>query len=74
MPILGHADVGPVAIRCSLEPIFSRGRCSTCDNEIMDYCASIGVEAVMTSSRHERASDRIQERSYYLERLQTKEI
>jgi 3-deoxy-manno-octulosonate cytidylyltransferase (CMP-KDO synthetase) len=56
MPMLGH-----VALRCRLEPIFSRVIVATCDQEVVDYCRSIDVESVMTSDKHERASDRVQE-------------
>ena len=61
IPILGMPMLGHVALRCKLEPIFSRVVVATCDNEIVEYCKSIDVESVMTSSKHERASDRIQE-------------
>ena len=54
--MLGHG-----ALRCKLEPGFDRVCVATCDREIADYCASIGIEAVMTSDRHERATDRVQE-------------
>lgn len=40
---------------------------ATCDKEIYDYIESIGGEAVMTSSRHERASDRAAEAMLELE-------
>lgn len=60
-PILGMPMLGHVALRCKLEPIFSRVVVATCDQEVMTYCKNIDIEAVMTSDRHERASDRIQE-------------
>ena len=60
-PILGMPMLGHVALRCKLEPIFSRVVVATCDQAIMDYCRSIDVESVMTSDKHERASDRVQE-------------
>ena len=34
---------------------------ATCDQEIMDAVASFGGQALMTSPRHERASDRVAE-------------
>ena len=40
---------------------------ATCDKEIYDYIESIGGQAVMTSSRHERASDRAAEAMLELE-------
>lgn len=63
MPMLGH-----VAKRCTLEPIFDLVIVATCDQEISDYCKSIGIEAVMTSDKHERASDRVQEAVEKVER------
>lgn len=60
-PILGMPMLGHVAKRCNLEPIFNRVVVATCDREIMDYCRTIGIEAIMTSGGHERASDRVQE-------------
>lgn len=67
-PILGMPMLGHVALRCKLEPIFSRVVVATCDQDLMDYCKSIDVEAVMTSDRHERASDRVQEAVAALEK------
>lgn len=60
-PILGMPMLGHVALRCKIEPIFSRVVVATCDKEVVDYCKSIDVESVMTSDKHERASDRVQE-------------
>ena len=34
---------------------------ATCDQEIVDFSNSIGVKSIITSSKHERASDRTQE-------------
>ena len=41
---------------------------ATCDNEIADHIESIGGSAVMTSSQHERASDRCAEALDILEK------
>jgi 3-deoxy-manno-octulosonate cytidylyltransferase (CMP-KDO synthetase) len=60
-PILGMPMLGHVALRCKLEPVFNRVVVATCDQIVLEYCKSIDVEAVMTSDRHERASDRVQE-------------
>lgn len=62
--------LGHVALRCKLEPVFDRVCVATCDREIADYCASIDVEAVMTSDRHERATDRVQEAVQNIERVE----
>jgi 3-deoxy-manno-octulosonate cytidylyltransferase (CMP-KDO synthetase) len=68
--ILGLPLIGHVALRCKLEPIFDRVIVATCDEEIFEYCNAIGVEAVMTSDKHERASDRVQEAVVYIETLE----
>lgn len=67
-PILGMPMIGHVAARCRLENVFSQVVVATCDKEIVDYCKSIDIEAVMTSDRHERASDRVQEAVVTLEK------
>ena len=41
---------------------------ATCDNEIKEYVDSIGGKAVMTSDKHERASDRAAEALLKIER------
>jgi 3-deoxy-manno-octulosonate cytidylyltransferase (CMP-KDO synthetase) len=66
--ILGIPMLGHVALRCKLEPIFDDVIVATCDEEIMRYCESIGVTSLMTSDKHERASDRIQEATEIFER------
>ncbi|APJ04576.1 3-deoxy-manno-octulosonate cytidylyltransferase [Silvanigrella aquatica] len=73
-PILGIPMLGHVALRCKLEPLFDLVAVATCDQEIFEYCASIGVKAVMTSNRHERASDRIQEALIFLEKKLTEKV
>jgi len=40
---------------------------ATCDKQILDFIHSIGGEAIMTSEKHERASDRCAEALAYLE-------
>ena len=41
---------------------------ATCDDEIFDYISSIGGKAIMTSKKHERASDRTAEALYKIEK------
>ena len=41
---------------------------ATCDSEIFDYICSIGGKAVMTSIKHERASDRAAEAMLKIEK------
>ena len=40
---------------------------ATCDKQILDFIHSIGGEAIMTSEKHERSSDRCAEVLAYLE-------
>lgn len=42
---------------------------ATCDEEIKDFCDKNSIRCVMTSDKHERASDRTQEAVEYLERI-----
>ncbi len=60
-PILGMPMVGHCALRTAMSPRVSSTHIATCDGEIADYARSIGIDAVMTSERHERASDRVAE-------------
>jgi 3-deoxy-manno-octulosonate cytidylyltransferase (CMP-KDO synthetase) len=61
-PMIGH--VYENVIDCDL---LLKTAVATCDKEIADYILSIGGEAVMTSSKHERASDRCAEALAFLE-------
>lgn len=55
-PMIGHVYDGVKG--CSL---VNKTVVATCDQEIFDYIESIGGESVMTSSSHDRASDRCAE-------------
>jgi 3-deoxy-manno-octulosonate cytidylyltransferase (CMP-KDO synthetase) len=68
--ILGIPMIGHVIKRATMEKIFDKVVVATCDKEIAAYAESIGMEAVMTSSSHERASDRVCEA---LQTLETKD-
>lgn len=59
--ILNKPMIGHVYERVSKSPILTSTVVATCDKEIYDYIESIGGRAVMTSSKHERASDRCAE-------------
>ena len=61
-PMIGH--VYENVIKCDL---LIKTVVATCDKEIADYILSIGGQAVMTSDKHERASDRCAEALAYLE-------
>lgn len=67
-PILGKPMIGHVYERVSLSPFLSLTAVATCDKEILDYVESIGGVAVMTSDKHERASDRCAEALEKLEK------
>jgi 3-deoxy-manno-octulosonate cytidylyltransferase (CMP-KDO synthetase) len=59
--ICGTPMVGHVYLRAAMAKNLSGTYVATCDQEIYDYVTSIGGKAVMTSDRHERASDRTAE-------------
>ena len=59
--ILGMPMVGHCYFRTRLCPELSGTYVATCDQEIYEYVQSIGGQAVMTSEKHERASDRAAE-------------
>ena len=66
-PILGKPMIGHVHDRVIQSPLLTLTAVATCDQEIVDYVESIGGVAVMTSSQHERASDRCAEALIILE-------
>ena len=59
--ILGKPMIRHVFERVSKSAQLTATAVATCDKEIFDYIKSIGGTAVMTSDRHERASDRCAE-------------
>jgi len=59
--ILGKPMIGHVYERVSQSKLLHLTVVATCDKEIYDYIVSIGGKAVMTSNKHERASDRCAE-------------
>lgn len=60
-PILGIPMIGHCYFRTCMVPGLAATYVATCDQEIVDYVHSIGGKAVMTSSSHNRASDRTAE-------------
>ena len=62
-PMIGH--VYERVVKCNL---LTKVAVATCDNEIAEYINSIGGHVVMTSDKHERASDRCSEALVYLEK------
>ena len=63
IPMLGH-----VFFRCKMSKTLNQIYVATCDQEIADYCSSIGAEYVMTSDQHERATERIAEATDKIEK------
>ncbi len=61
LPILGLPLLLHVVERCRLYREFAEVAVATCDVEIKDLARKHGVTAVMTSDRHERATDRVAE-------------
>jgi len=66
--ILGKPMIGHVYEKVSKCDLLIKTVVATCDKEILEYIESIGGEAVMTGSHHERASDRCAEALIYLEK------
>ncbi|KAB8028030.1 3-deoxy-manno-octulosonate cytidylyltransferase [Fluviispira multicolorata] len=65
--ICGIPMIGHIALRACLEPIFDNVVVATCDEEIISYCDSINIKTILTSNKHERATDRTQEATEKLE-------
>ena len=63
MPMIGHCYH-----RTSMCDDLTDTYVATCDSEIFDYICSIGGKAVMTSIKHERASDRAAEAMLKIEK------
>jgi 3-deoxy-manno-octulosonate cytidylyltransferase (CMP-KDO synthetase) len=56
VPMLGH-----VYFRSKMAKVLQEVYVATCDDEIREYIESIGGKAIMTSDKHQRASDRAAE-------------
>jgi 3-deoxy-manno-octulosonate cytidylyltransferase (CMP-KDO synthetase) len=72
--ILGIPMIGHVYNRCKMAKTINEVYIATCDQEIENYIHSIGGEAVMTSSKHERASDRTAEALLIIEKQTGRKI
>lgn len=73
-PICGIPMIGHIHYRAQLAKELNDCWIATCDQEIMDYVHSIGGKAVMTSDKHERASDRCAEAMLKIEEKTGKKI
>lgn len=68
--LLGKPMIGHVYERVSQNTLLSKTVVATCDKEIAHYIESLGGCAVMTSSHHERASDRCAEALRLIEKAE----
>lgn len=69
IPMIGH-----VYMRSKLSKALDEIYIATCDEEVMQYAASIGAKAVMTKDTHQRASDRTAEAMMKIEKETGKNI
>ena len=72
--ILGMPMVGHVYMRSKICKLLDEVYVATCDNEIASYIQSIGGKAIMTSTSHERASDRSAEALLEIEKIMQGEV
>lgn len=56
IPMVGHCY-----LRAKMSSLLTEVYVATCNQEVVDYIASIGGKAIMTANTHERASDRAAE-------------
>lgn len=66
--ILGKPMIGHVFERVKQNKQLTEVAVATCDNEIFDYIQNEGGRAIMTSNKHERASDRCAEALLVIEK------
>lgn len=69
IPMIGHVYFRS-KMSCALEDVYL----ATCDTEVVEYARSIGAKAIMTSDKHQRASDRIAEAVVAIERQLGKKV
>lgn len=67
VPMIGHCY-----LRAKMCPLLDEVYVATCNQEVVDYVASIGGIAIMTANTHERASDRTAEAMLKAEQLSGK--
>ena len=69
LPMIEH-----VRRRVNMSKMLDHIIVATCDKEIVDYVASIGGKAIMTSDSHERCTDRIAEAVAKIETLTNSQV
>ncbi|TGK30920.1 3-deoxy-manno-octulosonate cytidylyltransferase [Leptospira gomenensis] len=67
--IHGVPMVGHVFFRSKMCALLDEVYVATCDDEIKEYIESIGGKVIMTSDKHERASDRAAEAMLQIEKI-----
>ena len=67
IPMIGH-----VYLRSKLSKILNNVYVATCDTEIKDYIQSLNGKVIMTSKKHRRAVDRIEEALRKIEKITKK--
>jgi len=72
--ILDKPMIGHVFENVKKNNLISDLAVATCDSEIYEYIISIGGKAIMTSSAHERASDRCAEALLKIEKKENKKF
>ena len=72
--ILGIPMIGHIYYRCKMAAALNDVFIATCDEEVMQYAASIGAAAIMTSDKHERASDRVAEAMTKIEKTTSQRV
>ena len=72
--IHGVPMVGHVALRTAMSKALAGTYIATCDQEIMDYAASINIPGVMTADTHTRCTDRTAEALLKIEALTGKRV
>ncbi len=73
-PIAGIPMIGHVYLRARFAKRIADVYVATCDEEIREYCDSIGARCVMTSPEHQGASDRTAEAVDQVERQTGQEV
>jgi 3-deoxy-manno-octulosonate cytidylyltransferase (CMP-KDO synthetase) len=66
--ICGKPMIGHVLMRSKMSKLLDDVYVATCDREIYDYVESVGGKAIMTSSKHERGTDRVAEAALKIEK------
>ena len=72
--IHGVPMVGHVALRTAMSKTLSGTYIATCDQEIMDYAASINIPGIMTADTHTRCTDRTAEALLKIEAMAGKRV